>query len=187
MQYAYARYEKNDADQAARQAVIDYAERQGIRIDEWSAAASLNSCLKKLRAGDTLLTPEICYLGKSLPSIKNVIGECIRKKIKLVIVCDNYVFDDSPAAKMLLTAIDIVLAVNSRLKSQIMRNKLCQLRKEGKIFGRPPGSRNKKIKLSSHEREIEEMLAQKISKSEIARHLGVNRMTLYAFLRRMPK
>lgn len=187
MLYAYARYEKSDTGEAVRQAIFDYVRKQNLEIDKWLSAASLTAGLKKLRPRDMLLVSELCCLGKSLRSIKKIISECISRKITLVIVCDNYVFDDTPASQMLLSAIDMVLVMSSRLKSQIMRNRLCQLRGEGKIFGRPPGSRNKKIKLSSHEREIEEMLAQKISKAEIARRLGVNRMTLYAFLRRMPK
>lgn len=170
-----------------RQIIESYARQHRISIDAWLTSGSLKSCLKKLHAGDSLLTSEICCLGKSLSSIKNIIGECVRRKITLVVVSDNYVFDDTPAVKMLLSAIDMVLDVNSKLKSQIMRNRLCQLRSEGRIFGRPPGSRNKSTKLNGHEKEIKEMLAQKIPKAEIARRLGVNRMTLYAFLRRVSK
>ncbi len=170
-----------------RQTLENYALQHQINIDLWTASKSLQSCIKKLHAGDTLLVSEICCLGKSLSSIKNTIAECIRKKITLIVVCDNYIFDDCPTVKMLLSAIDMVLAINSKLKSQIMRNKVQELRSKGKRFGRPSGSRNKSIKLSGHEQEIAKMLEQKISKTEIARRLGVNRMTLYAFLRQMQK
>lgn len=188
MIHAYVKYfnkKLNAAQQKVqRQGLLRYAENHDFLINSWHTNKILKSILMQMEAGDILLTAEISCLGSSLREIQEVIALCLGRKIKLIIINGNYIFEDTPQNKLLLSAMDIIIRFQSDLKSQLMRNKLCQLRKEGKVFGRPPGSRNKSIKLSGCEKKIEEMLAQKISKAEIARRLGVNRMTLYAFLRK---
>ena len=71
------------------------------------------------------------------------------------------------------------------IKSQNMRKRLQELRCQGKKFGRPLGSCNKELKLNAKEDVVRQLLIQNVSKSEIARRLGVNRMTLYTFLRKI--
>lgn len=191
MIHAYVKYfnkKLNAAQQKVqRQGLLRYAENHDFLINSWHTNKILKSILMQMEAGDILLTAEISCLGSSLREIQEVIALCLGRKIKLIIINGNYIFEDTPQNRLLLSAIDMVLAINSKLKSQIMRNKVQELRSKGKKFGRPSGSRNKSIKLSGHEQEIAKMLEQKISKTEIARRLGVNRMTLYAFLRQMQK
>ncbi|MBE6458871.1 MAG: hypothetical protein E7010_03550 [Alphaproteobacteria bacterium] len=191
MIHAYVKYfnkKLNAAQQKVqRQGLLRYAENHDFLINSWHTNKILKSILMQMEAGDILLTAEISCLGSSLREIQEVIALCLGRKIKLIIINGNYIFEDTPQNRLLLSAIDMVLAINSKLKSQIMRNKVQELRSEGKKLGRPSGSRNKSIKLSGHEQEIAKMLEQKISKTEIARRLGVNRMTLYAFLRQMQK
>ena len=57
-----------------------------------------------------------------------------------------------------------------------------RVRAEGKILGRPLGRQNTFVKLSGKEDKVKELLNQKISKSAIARILGVHRITVAKFI-----
>lgn len=145
---------------------------------------SFSAALHKASSGDTLLIPELCHLGRTLQIVKKSILQCLNKRIKLVVVNGNYVFEDSPQNRLLLSAMDMVIRLQSELKSQTMRDALSRIRTQGKKLGRPRGSGNKELKLMQHKELIQKLLSENVSKSEIARRLKVNRMTLYAFLRR---
>ena len=56
---------------------------------------------------------------------------------------------------------------------------------EGAVLGRPKGSKSKKKKLTGKESEINELLNKHISKSAIARIMGVHRLTVIEFLKEM--
>ena len=58
-----------------------------------------------------------------------------------------------------------------------------RVRAEGKILGRPLGRQSAIVKLSGKEAKVKELLEQKISKSAIARILGVHRITVAKFIR----
>ena len=146
--------------------------------------SSFSAALHKARPGDTLLVPDLCHLGKTLPSVKRSVLQCLDKRIKLIVVNGNYVFEDSPQNRLLLSAMDMVIRLQSELKSQTVRSALRRTRAKGQKLGRPRGSCNKELKLMQHKELIQKLLSENVSKSEIARRLKVNRMTLYAFLRR---
>jgi hypothetical protein len=60
---------------------------------------------------------------------------------------------------------------------------LARKRAEGVILGRPKGSKSKVKKLTGKEAEIKTLLDKKVSKSAIARILGVHRLTVAEFVK----
>jgi DNA invertase Pin-like site-specific DNA recombinase len=69
------------------------------------------------------------------------------------------------------------------LISQRTKEALARKRAEGKILGRPHGSKSSKVKLSGNEKEIRALFAREFSKSAIGRIYGVNRITVGTFLK----
>jgi DNA invertase Pin-like site-specific DNA recombinase len=69
------------------------------------------------------------------------------------------------------------------LISQRTKEALARKKAEGVILGRPKGSKSKVRKLSGQEAEIKALLDKKVSKSAIARILGVHRLTVTEFLK----
>ena len=169
------------------QDIKKYVTLNGISIDKYCKAQKLNYILSQMSSGDMLLVSSISCLGNSLLSVKKAINTCLDKNIKIIIINGNYIFEDTPQNRLLLSAVDMVIRMQTELKSQIMCNTLNLLRRKGKRIGRPRGCGNKKLKLSGREAEIRIFLEKKLSKSEIARRLGVNRVTLHTFLKRMSK
>lgn len=167
--------------------LLQYAAASGLVINEWQIGRRLKAVLARMKPGDVLLTTEISNLGDSLRDIRILVSSCIRRRLKIIVTRDNYVFDDSLSTQLLLTALETAIKIASDIKSQNTRKTLQLARSQGKKLGRPRGGSNRELKLSGSEDKIRQYLRQKISKSEIARRLGVNRMTLYAFLNKLNK
>jgi DNA invertase Pin-like site-specific DNA recombinase len=64
---------------------------------------------------------------------------------------------------------------------------LARKKAEGVILGRPKGSKSKVKKLTGKEVEIKMLLDKKVSKSAIARILGVHRLTVAEFVKEIEK
>ena len=78
---------------------------------------------------------------------------------------------------------NVAIDIRRNLISQSTRKVLNQRKKEGKKLGRPLGAKVKS-KLENNSAIIKQMLDSGISKSEIARKLGINRASIYAFAKR---
>jgi DNA invertase Pin-like site-specific DNA recombinase len=73
--------------------------------------------------------------------------------------------------------------IERNLISQRTKEALARKRAEGVILGRPKGSKSKVRKLTGKEAEIKTLLDKKVSKSAIARILGVHRLTVAEFVK----
>lgn len=62
---------------------------------------------------------------------------------------------------------------------------LDNLKASGKKLGRPFGAESKKLKLSKNTKRIRDLLDKKVSKNQIARIMGVQKITLRRFIKRM--
>ena len=62
---------------------------------------------------------------------------------------------------------------------------LDNLRSAGKKLGRPMGAESKKLKLSKNTKKIKDLLDKKVPKAQIARIMGVHKITLLRFIKRM--
>jgi len=68
------------------------------------------------------------------------------------------------------------------LISQRTKEALARKKSEGFKLGRPKGSFAKETKLTGRESEIKHLLEKSVSKSAIARLMGVNRLTVVRFV-----
>ncbi len=62
---------------------------------------------------------------------------------------------------------------------------LANLKASGKKLGRPFAAESQKLKLSKNAKKIRSLLAKGVSKSQIARILGVQRSTVTRFVSRL--
>lgn len=59
------------------------------------------------------------------------------------------------------------------------------LKSSGRRLGRPVGAESKKLKLSKNTKRIRDLLDKKVPKAQIARIMGVQKITLRRFIKRM--
>jgi len=164
-----------------------------IAIDQWIEETNsgtklpekrrLGSLLAGAKTGDLIVCSELSRLGRNLLMIMSILNYLILNGVKILTIKDNYHLDDEIYAKVLAFALGLSAEIERNLISQRTKEALARKRSEGVRLGRPPGSKSKRLKLSGHEAEIQELLAQKVSKSAIARKLGVNRKTVNSFIK----
>lgn len=193
--YAYLRVSTGKQDgENQRQGIDEFAKKRGFVIDEYiddegksgtlePEKRELGNLLKKLSHGDILLAGEISRLGRSLFMIMRILEYCMNNGIKVYTVKDNYELGDNITSKVLAFAFGLSAEIEREMISRRTKEALEKKRQQGIILGRPFGDCNSYTKLSKYESQIDAMLAAGVRKSEIARRLGVDRTTLYRWLK----
>ncbi len=171
-----------------------FAERNGFPVDGWieetvSGAKSyskreLGKLLEKTGKGDLIVCSELSRLGRSLFMIMEILNICMKKECRVWTIKDNYRLGDDIQSKVLAFAFGLSAEIERNLISQRTKEALARKKAEGVRLGRPEGKQSRSLKLSDREKEVRYLLAEKKTKSEIARRLGVNRMTVAKFIKR---
>lgn len=166
-----------------------------LKIDKWMEETIsgtkkieerlLGKLIKKMKPDDILICSELSRLGRNLLMIMSILHECMNRETQVWTIKDNYRLGNDISSKVLAFAFGLSAEIERNLISQRTKEALARKRAEGMILGRPKGSKSKNKKLSGKETQIIQWLAQKISKSVIARRLGVHRLTVVRFIKEM--
>ena len=172
-----------------------FAKNHGIKIDKWieetiSTRAPLHKrklgqVLENLEDGDMLIATEISRLGRSLLEIMKILQNALDKNCKIWTLKENYRLGSDIASKVLAFAFGLSAEIERQLISQRTKASLDKLKAQGKKLGRPLGAKSRWLKLSKNMQKIEQMLNNGFSKSEIARQMHVDKVTIKRFLDRM--
>jgi DNA invertase Pin-like site-specific DNA recombinase len=142
----------------------------------------LGKLLKKMKKGDILICSELSRLGRNLLMIMGILNECMDRSIQVWTIKDNYRLGSDINSKVLAFAFGLSAEIERNLISQRTKEALARKRAEGVILGRPKGSKSKVKKLTGKEADIKHLLDKKVSKSAIARIMGVHRLTVTKFV-----
>lgn len=174
--------------------IEQYAKNQGLTIDTWveekisSRKAlknrKLGTLLDNLQENDILISCEISRLGRSLLEVMRILEICLSKNCQVWTLKENYRLGNDIQSKVLAFAFGLAAEIERNLISQRTKSSLANLKASGKKLGRPLAAESQKLKLSKNTRKIKNLLAKGISKSQIARILGVQRSTLRRFIER---
>lgn len=172
--------------------IREYAIKHELVVDRWimetiSATKDLEKrklgrLLRKLKEGDVLIASELSRLGRNLLQVMSILHHCMSSGVQVWTIKDNYRLGTDIQSKVLAFAFGLSAEIERNLISQRTKEALLRLKKEGKILGRPKGRSNMHLKLSGREGQIAAMCQNNLSKSEMARMLKVNRMTLARFM-----
>lgn len=176
--------------------INQFCKKSNLEINEWVEETisgtkdvekrELGDLLEKLQKDDIMICSELSRLGRSLFMIMDVLNQCMKREIQLWTIKDNYRLGADISSKVLAFAFGLSAEIERNLISQRTKEALARAASEGIHVGRPKGSKNKKVKLSSKEKEIRKLLSDGISKAEIARQMGVHRFTVYRFCNTLP-
>jgi len=140
----------------------------------------------ELSLGDTLVVTELSRLARSLKEMLGIIEDLMGKKVRLVILKEGIdIHDNNPAGKLTVSIIASIAEFERSMISMRTREAIQTKRDNGISVGRIAGSKNKEHKLMGKENKIREYLDKGVKKGEIAKMLGVGRVTLYRFLSEM--
>jgi len=143
----------------------------------------LGGILDTMQKDDILICAELSRLGRNLLMIMAILNQCMKREVQVWTIKDNYRLGSDINSKVLAFAFGLSAEIERNLISQRTKEALARKKAEGVILGRPKGSKSKTKKLTGREAEIQELLNKRISKSAIARILGVHRLTVAGYLK----
>ncbi len=175
--------------------IEQYVKHQGLKIDLWveekisSRKAlknrKLGTLLDNLKENDIIISCEISRLGRSLLEVMRILETCLNKNCQVWTIKENYRLGNDIQSKVLAFAFGLAAEIERKLISDRTKSSLANIKASGKKLGRPFTAESKKLKLSKNAKKVKNLLAKGISKSQIARILGVQRSTLRRFIERM--
>ena len=175
--------------------IEQFAKKHDLNIDNWveekisSRKAlknrKLGELLENLQENDILISCEISRLGRSLLEVMRILETCLSKNCQVWTLKENYRLGNDIQSKVLAFAFGLAAEIERNLISQRTKSSLANLKASGKKLGGPFSAESKKLKLSKNAKKVRNLLSKGISKSQIAKILGVQLSTLRRFIERM--
>ena len=196
MTYGYIRVSTDQQSTSNQKFEINrYAASHNIQIDRWveetiSSRKPLNkrklgSLLAELKDGNILISTEISRLGRSLLEVMGILQHCLAQDCQIWTLKEHYKLGSDIASKVLAFAFGLSAEIERQLISERTKMSLDKLKSQGKHLGRPFGAKSKSLKLSKNTKKVKDLMAKGLSKAQIARLLGVDKLTLYRFLKKL--
>ncbi len=128
-----------------------------------------------------LFIPNMFLLGAGLLNIKLQLENLISHGMDVVCLDEGVRFKSGENCD-LLKGLELALMITKKSRSMVMKNSLSEKRKKGGKLGRVFGSKNKKPSLCEvHKDFIFQALKNGVSKSQIAKTVGVTSRTIFNF------
>lgn len=181
-------YIKNNEDKNDQKsqslAIRSFAQKNGLQLDCLCADYSFMDIKEMIFPNiEGVVIFNISSLGDSLAQIRDNLLFCRNHNLQIYSIDDNYYFNDNNLTDDFFKGIDVAIHLRSNLISQNVKKVLKKRKNKGLKLGRPLGTSIKK-RLDGKEDEIRNLLAQNVSKSEIARRFNVTRNTVFLFVKK---
>lgn len=175
--------------------IVKFCNAEGLGIDGWieetiSGATTytkreLGRLLERTECGDMIVCTELSRLGRNLFMIMEILNFCMTRGCRVWTIKDGYRLGEDIQSKVLAFAFGLSAEIERNLISQRTREALCRKKAEGQVLGRPKGRKTDEVKykLYPQKQRILQMLEAGMSKSRIAKICGVDRGTIYRFVR----
>lgn len=175
--------------------IKEYARKNNIKIDRWVEESissrkelkkrKLGKLLEELQEGDYLICSEISRLSRSVGETFLILQTLISKNCQVITIKENYHLGNDLQSQVLAFAFGLSSQIERDLISQRTKCSLDAKKAAGIRLGRPLGAESKKLKLSKNTKRIRDLLDKKVPKAQIARIMGVQKITLRRFIKRM--
>ena len=196
MTYGYIRVSSDKQTvENQRFEIKNFCKRQNMKVDGWIeetisgtknySKRRLGVLLKKVTKGDMIICSELSRLGRSLFMIMDILNICMNKECQVWTIKDNYRLGDDISSKVLAFAFGLSAEIERNLISQRTREALARKKAEGVVLGRPKGRKTapEKHKLYPKRELIRGLLAEKVSKRQIAKICKCDRNTLARYIK----
>ena len=134
-----------------------------------------------------LICTELSRLGRNMLMVMGILNICSSKGISIHTIKDNFDLSDSINSKIIAFAFALAAEIERNLISQRTKEALAVRRMKGIKLGRPQGSSKKKVLFYKKKKDIEMMLSEGKTISQISLNLGIHRNTLRRYLQENKK
>jgi DNA invertase Pin-like site-specific DNA recombinase len=135
------------------------------------AREKLEAALDYLREGDVFVVTKLDRLARSMRDLLDIVARIEERGATLRILAMN-LDTATPTGKLMLNVLGSVAQFEREMMLERQREGIAKAKAEGKYRGRAPTARAKSG-------EIEKLLADGVSPTEVARRLGVSRASVY--------
>ena len=190
MNYGYIRVSTDKQTvENQRYEITEFAQKNGIQIDEWIEETisgtlepqrrQLGTLLDRVQKDDLIICSELSRLGRSLFMIMSILNKLMETGARVWTIKDGYRLGDDIQSKVLAFAFGLSAEIERNLISQRTKEALARLKAEGKHVGRIKGSPTnpKYWRLHKHDAYIRRAIAHGMRQCEIIRRLRTNRST----------
>lgn len=183
--------------QTQRLEILEWANREGVSIDDWveieissrksTGERGVDALLERLAAGDTLVVAELSRLGRSLGEVVQTVDRIAAGGIRLVTLKERLRIDGGGngrdmQSKVLVALFGLLADLERDLISERTKAGLARAKAAGKKLGRPKGmvigSR-----LDGQAEEIAGLLRKGVTLASLARIVDCSPPTLRHFIR----
>lgn len=190
---SYLRVSTSNQDlESQRYGVLRFAQSKGWIVSEFieekiSSGVPyqerlLGTLINQLQTGDTIIVPELSRLGRSTLEVLTIMNKVIEKECVVAVVKGGIELRDDLSSKILTFCLGLIADIEKDLIKARTKEALAKLKSEGRVLGRPKGSRSKS-KLDQHEQLIVDYLSKGVSKTSLCRVLGCSVGCLQNFIR----
>jgi len=177
-----------------RLAILEFARTERMAVDEFLEVQAssrrsvkvrhLDVLLSSLAPGDVLIVSELSRLGRSVGEIITLVDNLVYQQVQVFALKEGLRLTGAQdlQSRVIVTLFSLFAEIERELLSLRTKEALAAARAAGKRLGRPPGARGKS-KLDGKEQAIQTLLGLQVSKASIAKITGVDRSTLYHFMR----
>jgi len=141
----------------------------------------LQQCLEHLRSGDTLHVHSMDRLARNLADLQAIVEELTNQNIIVKFHKENLTFtnDTSPMSRLMLQIMGAVAEFERSLIKERQLEGIAKAKAMGKHLGRQA------ILNDDQRAALKDMVDSGRSKSEVAKHFGISRQTLYRTLAKL--
>ncbi len=161
--------EKQDHD-SQRLAVLEYANQQGIQVDEFIAveitsrknreARRIDELIADLSAGDIVIVTELSRLGRNMLETLNIISDIDKSGAVLHFVKQPELSTVGPMRDLLLGIFAYFAQAERDFISMRTKMGLAKAKANGAHIGRPKGAGNREHRLDEHAQQIQSYVAK---------------------------
>ena len=127
----------------------------------------IEELISMLEKGDMLLVAELSRLGRNMLETLNLVNELIEMGVEIVFVRQPELSTDGPHGQLLLAIYGHFAQTEREYISTRTKQGLAAARAQGKVLGRPKGSKNKQRVLDPHHAEILSYLNQGLNLASV--------------------
>lgn len=139
----------------------------------------LERCLDYIREGDTLHVHSMDRLARNLKDLQNIVDDLTGQGVEIRFHKENLTFSSKANAmsKLLLQVMGAFAEFERSLIKERQLEGIAAAKKKGKHLGRESALDE------DQKKELIKMVESRIPKTEVAKHFGISRQTLYNTLK----
>lgn len=144
----------------------------------------MTKLLSHVREGDTVVATSLSRLGRGISMLLSILKMLYGKGASIITIDDGRIFRPDDATASFIADMEAFASLSVKIKAERSNEALDRAKADGKQFGRPVGKKKapEKNVLYGKTELLEKLIADGVSKSEIARRLDVSRGTIVNYL-----